>query len=186
MSAGQRSRRAWGWHPLTDSWAARIVADAGIRRGDLVLDIGAGTGALTGPLLATGARVIAIELHPGRAAHLRERFAGRSLSVVEADAATLRLPGRPFHVVANPPYHLTSTLLRALFAPNSRLIGADLVLQRQAVRRFVERRAPGKRRWDLSFGRPLPRHAFRPPPQVDSAVLVIRTRGGLKAFPPNT
>ncbi|GAA1760172.1 rRNA adenine N-6-methyltransferase family protein [Luedemannella helvata] len=178
MSAAQRSRRAWGWHPLTDAWAARIVADAGIGPGDLVLDIGAGTGALTAPLLAAGARVIAIELHPGRAARLRERFAGRSLSVVDADAASLRLPRRPFRVVASPPYNLTSTLLRALLAPDSRLVRADLVLQRQAVRRVVDEPGRWARRFDLHAGRPLPRAAFRPPPQVDSSVLVVRKRSG--------
>src|SRR5262249_27117743 len=75
---------AWGWHPLTDEWAARIVADAGVRPGELVLDIGAGRGALTRPLVAAGARVLAVEPHPGRASYLRERFAGHAVTVVEA------------------------------------------------------------------------------------------------------
>jgi SAM-dependent methyltransferase len=63
MSASVRSRRAWGWHPLTDEWAARIVADAAVRPGELVLDIGAGHGALTAELVERGARVVAVELH---------------------------------------------------------------------------------------------------------------------------
>lgn len=45
-----------------------FVEAAGVRGGDLVVDLGAGTGALTRPLLAAGARVLAVELHPGRAA----------------------------------------------------------------------------------------------------------------------
>jgi hypothetical protein len=42
----------------------------------LVIDIGAGGGAITAQLLDQGAQVIAVELHPGRAAALRRRFAG--------------------------------------------------------------------------------------------------------------
>ncbi len=178
MSAAARSRRAWGWHPLTDEWAARIVADAAVRPGDLVLDIGAGQGALTAELVERGARVIAVELHPARVRRLRGRFAGLPVTVVHADAVSMRLPRRPFRVVASPPYAISSPLLRLLLAPSSRLTAADLVLQRAVVRRYASGRAagPGRfgRRWRLSAGRSLPRRAFRPPPQVDSAVLVVR------------
>jgi 23S rRNA (adenine-N6)-dimethyltransferase len=177
VSAGRRSRRAWGWHRLTDEWAARVVADAGVRPGELVLDIGAGEGALTRPLLRAGARVVAVEPHAGRAARLR-RISPAGVTVVEADAMALRLPRRPFRVVASPPYAISSALLRLLLAPESRLVAADLVLQRAVVRRCADGSAPGARRWlrrwDLRPGRPIPRDAFRPPPRVDSAVLVVR------------
>jgi 23S rRNA (adenine-N6)-dimethyltransferase len=76
-------------------------------------------------------------------------------------------------VVASPPYAISSALLRRLIAPGSTLVRADLVLQRAAVHRFARDRS---RHWELSPGRPLPRRAFRPPPQVDSSVLVIRRR----------
>jgi len=180
VSAIARSRRAWGWHPLTDEWAARVVADAAVRPGELVLDLGAGYGVLTAHLVERGARVIAVELHPARAQHLRQRFAGRPVTVVQADAVALPLPRRPFRVVASPPYAITSPLLRRLLAPSSRLTAADLVLQRAAVRRYAGGWAagPGRRarRWRVRAGRPLPRRAFRPPPAVDSAVLVVRRR----------
>jgi 23S rRNA (adenine-N6)-dimethyltransferase len=156
------------------------VAAARVRPGELVLDIGAGRGALTAPLLAAGARVIAVEAHPGRANYLRERFAGRDVVVVAADALATRLPRRPFRVVASPPYVITAPLLRLLLAPGSALTAADLVLQRAVVRRQVngDNRAAERigRDWHIAMGISVPRRAFAPPPRVDSAVLVARRR----------
>ena len=148
-----------------------MVAAAGVRPGELVLDIGAGEGALTAYLVRAGAQVVAVELNSQRACVLRERFPG--VTVVHADAESLRLPGRPFRVVASPPYGISSTLLRPLLAPGSTLTAADLVLQRAVVRRYASVAA---RRFSLTAGLALPRRAFLPPPQVDSAVLVIRRR----------
>jgi len=171
--------RPWGWHALDPAWAERLVADAAIRPGDLVVDVGAGTGALTRPLLAAGARVIAVERHPARADELARRFGG-DIVLVRADATDLRLPRRPFHVVANPPFAVTTALLRRLLAPGSRMVTGHLVLQEAAVRRWSRPDAPGAGRWRRAFdaapGRPVPRWAFRPPPKVACRVLILRGR----------
>ncbi len=148
-----------------------------VRPGDLVLDLGAGEGALTTPLVAAGASVIAVERHAGRAGRLRARYAADPVRVVTADLAELRLPGRSFRVVASPPYHRSTDLVRQLLG-SDRMISADLVLQRAAARRLVERAdrgGPG-RRYRLELGPALPRRAFDPPPRVDSVLLRIRRR----------
>lgn len=154
---------------------------AGVKPGELVLDVGAGLGALTAPLVRAGAQVVAVELHPVRADRLRRRFADDPVTVVRVDAGDLRLPSRPFRVVSSPPYGISTLLLKRLLAPGSRLVSADLVLQRQVVNRWTGQRAPAANRWsrhyDLSIGIRLPRKAFSPPPHVDSAVLTIRKRG---------
>ena len=171
--------RPWGWHELDPAWAEKLVADADLRSGDLVLDVGAGTGALTRPLLEAGVRVVAVERHPGRAQELARRF-GDDIVLVRADAADLRLPRRSFHVVANPPFAVTTALLRRLLAPGSRMVTAHLVLQEAAVRRWIRPDAPGAGRWrwvfDAEPGRSVPRRAFRPPPKVACRVLVLRRR----------
>lgn len=170
--------RRWGWHRLTDPWAERVVAASPVRPGDLVLDLGAGDGALTALLVRAGARVIAVELQASRARRLEERFAGSPVTVVRTDLASLPLPARPYRVVANPPFGLSTDVLHRLLARDSRLLSADLVLQRSFVRQYVDGETGGARRLQRRFalrrGLALPRSAFLPPPRVDCGVLVVR------------
>lgn len=184
MSADRRAR--WGFHQLSDHWAARLVASAEVPPGALVVDIGAGTGSITTHLVRAGARVVAVELHPTRARQLQERFGG-SVTVVRADAADLRLPRRPFRVVANPPFSLTTAILRRLLAPGSRLTRADLVVPAFTAARWAAGRAPGSRRWSGAWaasvvGR-LPSGAFRPPAPMATAVLRLERHGAGGADP---
>jgi len=114
--------------------------------GDLVFDLGAGYGALTGPLVRAGARVIAIELDPGLAGRLRRRFSREPLvGVVEADLRAVPLPRRPFHVVASPPFALTTMLCRRLLGDrNLRLTGAELIVESGAAQ-WLSSRQPRDR-----------------------------------------
>lgn len=175
----QRGTR-WGWHELDSRWARRLVRSAAIERGDLVLDIGAGTGAITEELLRVGARVVAFELNERRANVLSERFAGRSVKVVRADVADLRLPRHPFKVVSNPPFATTTAVVRRLLGNGSRLTSAHLIVPRYAALRWSDPAAPGSNRWRREFaleiGRPPPLAAFRPAPPHSVALLVIVSR----------
>lgn len=178
MSAAPRTW--WGWHQLADRWAERLVDRAGVSAGDLVLDVGAGAGAITAHLIERGARVIAVELHPARAAELRRRFAGADVRVVRADAADLRLPGRPFRVVANPPFAVTTALIRRLVHPRSQLVRAELIVPRHAAGRWAGDGGRPDRRgraasvtFELAWAGRVPREAFRPSPPDDAALLSI-------------
>lgn len=156
--------------------------------GELVLDIGAGRGALVRPLLEAGTKVVAVERHPTRARDLRERFCDGRVVVVQADAADLRLPRRPFRVVANPPFAVVHAVVRRLVAPGSRLVAAHLVVPGYVVGRWTGPRAPGRERWSRVFsmaaGGHVPRWAFHPPPPHDAAILVIRRHSAAGALSP--
>lgn len=179
--AGRRSAGPWGWHRLDPRWVERLIDLAHVGNGDLVVDVGAGDGAITARLVARGARVVAVELHPTRVDALRRRFAhdGRVV-VVRADAADLRLPRRPFTVVANPPFAVTTALLTRLTHPASRLERAAIVLPSYAAARWAGGRGTGgantAQRFDVRSPARVPRHAFRPPPPGDAAVLVLTRR----------
>src|SRR5437773_1315262 len=72
-SSGPRHR--FGQNFMIDQNLVRIVADAGqIAPGDLVVEVGPGTGTLTEDLLARGADVVAVEIDRDLAGALRERF----------------------------------------------------------------------------------------------------------------
>lgn len=172
----------WGWHQLEPRWAARLVALADVSLGDLVLDVGAGRGVITEALLRAGAHVVAIELHEQRLAFLRERFDGQRVAVVRADATDLRLPRRPFKVVANPPFGVTTALVRRITSPASRLERAALVVPSWAAVRWASGRGAGgpaaRRAFACSLGPRVPASAFRPVPPGGARVLVVDVRRG--------
>jgi 23S rRNA (adenine-N6)-dimethyltransferase len=149
-----------------------------------VFDLGAGYGALTGPLAGTGARVVAVELDPALARRLRRRFdAVPAVQVIEADLRRLALPRRPFQVVASPPFALTSWLCRRLLGDAAvRLAGAELILEWGAARWLAQARpddaevARWSARYEIRLVRRVPASSFSPPPAADAAYVSVRPR----------
>ena len=134
-----------------------------------MLDLGAGDGAITRHLVASGARVVAFELHPDRVATLRTRFP--DTRVVRADVTDLRLPRRPFVVVANPPFDGLSAVLARLTHRHSLLARADLVVPASVAAKWADRLVGTG--WRLTVQRRLPRSAFHPAPRIDCCVARI-------------
>jgi len=152
-----------------------VVTAAQLRPGELVVDLGAGTGNLTVPLAEAGVRVIAVELHPRRAEELRRRLREYDVVVVERDLSTFVPPGRPFRVVANPPFAQTAALLSML--GNARhLTRADLVLQRGVVRQLESGARRSTRRLGARWVMDLPPAAFVPQPTVETSLVTLRPR----------
>jgi 23S rRNA (adenine-N6)-dimethyltransferase len=185
VSGRVRRRAELGQHFLAGGWlAAELVEQAGVGAGDLVVEIGAGTGVLTEALARRAGRVVAVECDPRLADRTRRRLASYpNVRVVTADALALPAPRKPFRVVANLPFGTTAAMLRRLLGdPRSRLERADLILQEQAARRYAAARpgSPETIRWgtvyELTTGRRLGPGCFRPPPRVGAAVLVARRR----------
>jgi 23S rRNA (adenine-N6)-dimethyltransferase len=167
--------RRWGSHRLHRQWVERLLDAAGVTGSDFVVDVGAGDGRITARVRERGARVLAVELHAGRADALRRQFGGDDgVIVVRADASDLRLPRRPFVVVTNPPFAITTALLRRLTHHASALERAALVVPAWQAARWT-RTTSGPR---FAFGHAgrVPAGAFTPPPPGDAAILVVQRR----------
>jgi 16S rRNA (adenine1518-N6/adenine1519-N6)-dimethyltransferase len=176
------AKRRLGQHFLADPrLLARIADTLEAGPGDTVLEVGPGTGGLTGPLLQRAGRVIAIEKDRHLVPELKRRFPGAD--IVEADALDLDWhalvqPGG-FLVTGNIPYNITSPLIdKALTPPRpSRVV---FLVQKEVADRVTA--AAGTPAYGaLSIGVQavaraerlftVPAGAFHPRPKVDSAVL---------------
>lgn len=163
---------------------AKIAAAACPSREPLVIEIGAGRGALTRELLGRAERLVAIEADKSLAEHLRERFSGaENLTVIHADVLSLDLAQwGPAVVAGNLPYYITSPILRQTLELGPLLKRAVFLVQKEVAQRLTA--GPGSRdyglltvitqlRADVQVLFSVPPAAFSPPPKVDSAVVVL-------------
>lgn len=146
-----------------------------------MLDLGAGGGRLTAELARAARHVLAVELDPRWAKHLRGRWG--NVDVVKADAGSFELPREPFRVVANIPFDRTTAILRHLLDdPLVPLSRADVIVEWSVA---VKRALPWPSTlndvlwgawYSSSLARRLPRKSFDPTPPVDAGVLVFTRR----------
>jgi 16S rRNA (adenine1518-N6/adenine1519-N6)-dimethyltransferase len=161
------------------------------------IEIGAGHGEMTEQLASTGAPVYAIELDPQLATALK-RLAKRfhNVEVVSADILETEIEkiagGRRVRIYGNLPYYITSPILHRLFESAEIIDDIHIVIQHEVALRLAAQ--PGTRDYGyLSvltqyFSRPelvleIPRGAFRPPPEVSSALVTLRLPGERAKIP---
>ena len=179
---GHTARKRFGQNFLADPhYVARILEAVAPARGDNVVEIGPGLGALTDALVERAGRIAAIEIDRDLAARLRERYAADRLALYETDAlafdfATL---GADLRVVGNLPYNISSPLLFHLASFESRLRDIHVMLQREVVARMTAAPATPdygrlsvmlQIRFRVTRLFTVPAGAFRPAPKVESAV----------------
>ncbi|NUP98542.1 MAG: hypothetical protein HUU35_01670, partial [Armatimonadetes bacterium] len=141
--------RRLGQHFLADyRTAQKIAAAASIGPDDLVLEIGGGRGALTEHLVGQGARLVVAELDEALADGLTERFGPaaqvESGDILQLDLDSLGTP-RPWVVVGNLPYYLTSEIILWLCAHRRSIDRALIMVQAEVAERLAAE--PGTEAW---------------------------------------
>ncbi len=165
----------------------KIVAAAGLREGDHVLEVGPGLGSLTLGLLDVGAAVTAIEIDPRLVALLPQTISDHQphshCTVIEADAMdVLELPVPPTVLVANLPYNTAVPIVLHLLRTFPTLRRVLVMVQSEVAERLAAH--PGSKAYGSPsvkagwFGRwsvaaPVSRQVFWPVPNVDSLLVAM-------------
>ncbi len=181
-----KAHKSLGQHWLHDDASLEAICDsAEVQEGDVVLEVGPGTGTLTAKILERKAQVIAVELDPRLADALRkdffeEAFTLHMQSILKFDLT--KLP-KKYKLVANIPYYLTSHLIRIISESANPPSVAALLVQEEVARRVCAE--PGKMSvlaittqfyWEVELGLRVPAHLFTPIPKVDSQIVILKRR----------
>jgi 16S rRNA (adenine1518-N6/adenine1519-N6)-dimethyltransferase len=176
------TKKSLGQHWLHDEASLQAMVEAArVGSGDTVLEIGPGLGTLTEKLLATGARVHAVEFDEPLIAGLKKKFAAYkdAFTIEHGDILQFDFQTLPtgYKVAANIPYYLTSNLLRRMVESPNPFSTAALLVQKEVAERVCAK--PGDMSL-LSVSVQLYAEAalgmFTPPPKVDSLILILQYR----------
>lgn len=186
---GLRAKESWGQNFLSDEVVlSRIVDEAMLVEGDLVVELGPGLGHLTRALLETGCRLTAVERDRDMVKVLTAMKL-EGLTLVEGNAADIDFAkaanADQVIVVGNLPYHLTSSILFEVLDQVAHVRRAVFTLQAEVVERLAAK--PGGRdyglltvllnlRFHVEEVMKIPAHFFHPPPKVNSAVVRLSRR----------
>jgi 16S rRNA (adenine1518-N6/adenine1519-N6)-dimethyltransferase len=183
------AKKSFGQNFLVDqNYISKIISALNPQKGETIIEIGAGRGALTEILIESGANVIAIELERDMIAVLRERFTDKdNFKLIESDALTVDFSALitqhsalSTKLVANLPYYISTAILQTLIEQRNCFSELILMFQREVVERITARVGNSERGFltvmteaylttEKLFD--VPPTAFLPAPKVWSSVI---------------
>lgn len=156
----------------------RLVGQSSIRRGDLVVEIGAGQGIITQELIKRAGHVVAVEIDAGWYQRLQKQMAGvTNLTLYQADILSFDLPRLPYKVFANIPFAIEGKIIRKLLDDANPPQDCYLVVMKELAERLVASQpstlfAVSYRPWfDFSIEYRFKPSDFRPVPTVNAVLL---------------
>lgn len=162
-----------------------LIGHSSIKKTDTVYDIGAGSGAITSVLAQRAARVVAIEHESRMIQKLRQNMRRyENVTVIEADFLTMQLPGEPYKVFANIPFHISAAIVRKLVFTSSPPVATYIIVQKQFAHKLLIDSSPFTgllgahiAPWvTVKIRRPLRRTDYWPHPNVDTVLIEIKPR----------
>jgi len=178
-----RARKRFGQNFLVDKASiAAIIEAINPTRGECVVEIGPGLGALTRPLIERLDHLHVVEIDRDLALALRAEFPAQRVTVHQQDALDFDFAalGNTIRVVGNLPYNISTPLLFHLARSAAVIRDLHVMLQREVVERMVARPSSSEYgrlsvmiqyRFELEPLMTIPGDAFRPAPKVESAIV---------------
>lgn len=187
------AKKSLGQNFLNSAVVPSWLVEAGeVKKGDVVVEIGPGTGALTKELLRCGAEVIALEADKRAIAVLEKEFVNEIASgllklqhtdVRMLNPKDLNLKDHSYKVVANIPYYLTGHLFRLFLESETQPKTLVFLVQKEVGKRATESILKGGKESLLSLSlqaygeteyvRQVGKGHFTPSPKVDSAIVKV-------------
>ena len=158
-----------------------LIGHSNLRKRDLVVEIGAGSGVITSALSYRVRQVIAVEPDHATAEKLRENLKKREIknvTVVEKDFLEMELPEEPYKVFSNPPFHLSSAIVHKLIESDNPPEAFYLILQKQFALKLLntDRHYTSQlglkliQSYNTKIKLPLKATDFTPPPAVPTVL----------------
>lgn len=159
--------------------ALMLIGHSNLKKRDLVIDIGAGSGVITSALSKRVNAVIAVEPDHDTAVKLRKNLGDvENITIVEEDFLEMELPSSPYKIFANPPFHLSSAILHKLLEAENPPEAIYLILQKQFALKLLntDRHYTSKlgleltKKYQTKIRYPLKSTDFTPPPAVPTVL----------------